>query len=629
MKKSIFKIIVIISIIVVFAIITLCLLNYSTNLFSLIDTSRSLDTNYEIDSADITLNVLSDGRINVTEVMRYNPNSVINCVYRESSINDSVLLDGKLKVYYNNQEINENSIESAGGLIFSDNYNIINIKNSSQPFTITYKYTLKDGNIYQYNDLAVFEYKLPANYSKTMKNINITVNLPKSAKKFNIYDENKFGKCSITKISDKSYKVHKDKNEQKNGLFNAPGYTNIKISFDSNIVNTYMKYNYDAPIERIKYEGANSSYQVNYYINIFMLATLLIITIIMLIYYTGIKHMKKDDFEPVKLDYYRDVENILPADLASILINKKFKAKEYIMSSLVMLLNNKEIEISEKSNESIIIIKDLSNITETQKEILKFIFENQVLDVGMSVKMKDINSKFTTNKFLQNIKYLIKKLKNMTTEQLYNLDIYDEFLSSHMRSAKQFAFVNIVFVFASLIIYVVLLLNDLMDFYSVIYLVMLIIVFLLHILGKWFTLDVDKIYQKLLNYISVKTSDKLIYLVATFCVIIIFATKLNLTFIISSIILILNIRIFMFHDDEILSDKGKIEYEKVCGLKKFIEDFSFLNEKEFKDNILWKKYLEYATAFDISKKITNSMSKADLFNFNLVINDIEKIIDIF
>ena len=85
----------------------------------------------------------------------------------------------------------------------------------------------------------------------------------------------------------------------------------------------------------------------------------------------------------------------------------------------------------------------------------------------------------------------------------------------------------------------------------------------------------------------------------------------------------------MFYDDEILSKKGDIEYEKVCGLKRFIEDFSYLNEKEFKDNVLWEKYLEYATAFDISKKITNNMSKADLFGFNSVIKDIEEIIDVF
>ena len=94
--------------------------------------------------------------------------------------------------------------------------------------------------------------------------------------------------------------------------------------------------------------------------------------------------------------------------------------------------------------------------------------------------MNDINTKFTTDKFLQNIKYLIKKLKNMTTEQLYNLVIYDEYLSSYMRSAKQFAFVNIIFIIISLIIYVISIINDIMEIYSFVYFMMLIVVFLLH-----------------------------------------------------------------------------------------------------------------------------------------------------
>ena len=355
----------------------------------------------------------------------------------------------------------------------------------------------------------------------------------------------------------------------------------------------------------------------------------LIITILMLIYYTCIKHIKKSDSKAVKLDYYREIENMVPPDLASILINKKFKVKEYIMTSLVMLLNSKKIEINEENKENYITIKDLSNITEPQKEILKFLFETQVLEEKMSIKMKDANAKFTSDKFFKKARNLIKRLKDMTTEQLYKLNIYDEFLSSHMRTSKQFAFVNIIFVIASIVVYVVLLLNDFVDFYSLTYLIMLILVFLIHLLGIWFALDVDKIYQKIINMLSVKTIDKLTYLIAILCILIILATKLNILFILSCIILLLSIRIFMFYDDEILSKKGDIEYEKVCGLKRFIEDFSYLNEKEFKDNVLWEKYLEYATAFDISKKITNNMSKADLFGFNSVIKDIEEIIDVF
>lgn len=52
-----------------------------------------------------------------------------------------------------------------------------------------------------------------------------------------------------------------------------------------------------------------------------------------------------------------------------------------------------------------------------------------------------------------------------------------------------------------------------------------------------------------------------------------------------------------------LTQKGANEKEAWKGLKRYMEDFSLLNEREVPDLILWEKYLVYATAFGIADKV--------------------------
>lgn len=56
-----------------------------------------------------------------------------------------------------------------------------------------------------------------------------------------------------------------------------------------------------------------------------------------------------------------------------------------------------------------------------------------------------------------------------------------------------------------------------------------------------------------------------------------------------------------------LTQKGLNEQEKWKGLKRYMEDFSLLNEREVPDLILWEKYLVYATAFGIADKVLKQL----------------------
>lgn len=57
----------------------------------------------------------------------------------------------------------------------------------------------------------------------------------------------------------------------------------------------------------------------------------------------------------------------------------------------------------------------------------------------------------------------------------------------------------------------------------------------------------------------------------------------------------------------VLTQKGVDEQEKWKGLKKYMQDFSLLKEKEIPALELWEEYLVFATAFGISKKVLEQL----------------------
>ena len=56
-----------------------------------------------------------------------------------------------------------------------------------------------------------------------------------------------------------------------------------------------------------------------------------------------------------------------------------------------------------------------------------------------------------------------------------------------------------------------------------------------------------------------------------------------------------------------LTQKGIDRREEWKGLKKYMEDFSMLDEREVPELVLWEKYLVYATAFGIAEKVLKQL----------------------
>lgn len=56
-----------------------------------------------------------------------------------------------------------------------------------------------------------------------------------------------------------------------------------------------------------------------------------------------------------------------------------------------------------------------------------------------------------------------------------------------------------------------------------------------------------------------------------------------------------------------LTQKGVDRREEWKGLKRYMEDFSMLDEREVPELVLWEKYLVYATAFGIAEKVLKQL----------------------
>ena len=57
----------------------------------------------------------------------------------------------------------------------------------------------------------------------------------------------------------------------------------------------------------------------------------------------------------------------------------------------------------------------------------------------------------------------------------------------------------------------------------------------------------------------------------------------------------------------IYTETGTEERAKWRGLKKFMEDFSLIDEREIPELVLWEQYLVYATGFGIAKRVLKQL----------------------
>ena len=73
-----------------------------------------------------------------------------------------------------------------------------------------------------------------------------------------------------------------------------------------------------------------------------------------------------------------------------------------------------------------------------------------------------------------------------------------------------------------------------------------------------------------------------------------------------------------------LTKNDKKEQAKLMELKKYINDYSLIRNRDLESVIIWDEYLAYATAFGIPNKVTDSIYEG-WYNLNLNLQVVEKI----
>ena len=91
------------------------------------------------------------------------------------------------------------------------------------------------------------------------------------------------------------------------------------------------------------------------------------------------------------------------------------------------------------------------------------------------------------------------------------------------------------------------------------------------------------------------------------------------------LILALNIYTAYRSQTTALTRKGRIEQNKLAELKKYIDDYSLIKNRDLESVIIWDKYLAYATAFGIPNKVTSSIYEG-WYNLNLNLQVVEKLL---
>lgn len=71
-----------------------------------------------------------------------------------------------------------------------------------------------------------------------------------------------------------------------------------------------------------------------------------------------------------------------------------------------------------------------------------------------------------------------------------------------------------------------------------------------------------------------------------------------------------------------LLDEGKDIYEKLSGLKKFLLDFSNMEERERASIVLWEDYLIYSVLFGINKKVMDEYKEMIEIGHYMTLNEI-------
>lgn len=411
----------------------------------------------------------------------------------------------------------------------------------------------------------------------------------------------------IEKVSDNIFNIEPTK---LGTMFNN---NNISIVLEKNILT-------EGKIMDGKYEDA---YQQNilqriinndHFIELFIVLSLMIISFII-----SCVLVKRPKF---KNEYIRDTELLLDSVLSETLIDGKIGAKELIMTCILSAINKGAIEIL--NNDTIRLIS-YDRLNDKEKEIIDLIF----VDLKDEIRFDDIKNIFIednikTKKFYETF----MKIKNNILNELFEEKIYNkigDWLLKAIRIVSALIFVNIIPVFAEFTYLYDAVGSESIGSFFVYMNLFVLIIMLITIRSESKGQIINVWWSPLI--LCVKYSGIPLYIMISLVQIISILMS-PLILIIVVILFLINYKTYRNSKKHMLTRKGKEEYVKILGLKKYIEDYSIMEKRDMEEVVLWDNYLVYATAFGIPNKITNRFAES-LLNANINLQKINRIFKVF
>lgn len=272
---------------------------------------------------------------------------------------------------------------------------------------------------------------------------------------------------------------------------------------------------------------------------------------------------KKEKFKPTQdIIYYRDIprENSIPSQAVYLLKEKMFDFETSeigkIFTATLLDLNLKkfiDFEISEDKKKTITIkiLKEIDLKTENKNvevvifEFLKKAKESYSINNKEGITLKQLQNYIKTNPTLvTNLKSYIDKATQQKLEEIGIIDKEEK--EKYSKKTNAMVGYNIL---AGAVIFLSLVLLDMFNKFL--------------LLGT-----VSVIVLAVLNALTIRRAKQ----------------KMN-----------------------VYTQKGVDEISKWKGLKKYMEEFSMLDEKEIPEIVLWEKFLVFATAFGIADKVLKQL----------------------
>lgn len=544
----------------------------------LIGTTKSEASLY-LNNLDFEAQINEDGSMDVVETWDVNISDT-NTMYKTLKIDKSKYsnltnivvteITDDMNKTFKKTEVWKYNLEKDyyfGGINHDGEYEIawgVSVGSSYARRKFQIKYTVKDV-VHKYLDCSELYWQFVGeNFEISAGNITGAIKLPmnvSAADEIKVWGHTKY-------LNGEIYVTNTDTIEFSINNYKSGNYVETRITFPNYVVNNLEYTSYKYKLNEIIEEETNWANQANatrrardWKMKIIMIIIIVITGttgIIFLIKIKKYKQILKDNpkIKPeVDWEYYRELPDETSTPAEAIFMLKKGYNQIYLSdafaATILDLTLKKYIEIKQEDKKiTMKILKtDKENLPKDEKEMLELL--EKVAKQNM-LTMKDLE----------------KYIKNNNTKLLNIDETFNSFSKEKAVEKQKYSLEKE----KTAGIYVIKMVG---------YIFLIIAIFMATLLGIVFTSD----FVGSLTYIGIS--------VAIFTQIVL----------VTDLVLVSNI-IGRFNG---FTQKGVNENKQWQAFKKYMEDFSYLNEKEVPHLIVWEKYLVFATAFGIAEKVLKQL----------------------